>query len=341
MGRFDRRLDAPYRRDAQHLTFDDLVDLVCDTRAEIPDDLAPDPALPIGRGHRAIALPPHLLMSQRGQRDLSAGTPSAGGYAVAGTTPFVGYAAALRPWSIAASAGVQVVDATAGTPQYSITSTAPTASWVAEGSAPGAGDQTFSAPVAITPSTLIVTQNVSRRLSLTSPTINRQAPDDMMTAWARKFDAAILGAGGSNMPTGLAGVSGRLTQSGTSLTFATLCDLAAQLGDLGVRDDRMSFVATPTVKKVLRTREKFTGAGAIWQGGRVDDIPAYSTPDAPSGAGFLGDFSLIVVAFWGRPTIVVNPYRFSTTGTVELTIYTNVGIGVLRPGCFAHISSIT
>jgi HK97 family phage major capsid protein len=213
---------------------------------------------------------------------------------------------------------------------------------VAENAADTASEPVFGAPVALTPATLRVTAVASRQLLKMSPVAERALGVEMLQAVGRAIDVAVLGAGGGAEPVGLADTTGRITQSGTSLTFATIADVERQVLGAGVRLEKMRYITTPAIRELLMTRERAAGSLHIIEADKIGSIAVASSNEAPAGAMFLGDWSGAVVAFYGgRPTIFINPYRYSSSGLIEFTIHAEVGIGIPRPGSFAHFSSIT
>lgn len=275
-------------------------------------------------------------------RDLVVGTASAGGNTTASTTPIVDAATTLRGYSVVVDAGVTVVSPPRGTAQIAVVATAPSASWVAEGVADDASEPVFSAPIALTPASLRVKAVASRQLLKQSPVAERAVVTEMLQAVGRAIDAAVLGAGGGDAPTGLAGTDGRIQQSGTSLSFATIADVERQVLATGVRVEKLRYVTDPQVRELLMTRERAAGSLHIIESDRIGAAPVGVSTDGPADAMFLGDWSGVVVAFYGeRPYLLVNPFRYGTSGLVEFTMHVEVGVGIPRPGSFAHFASIT
>jgi HK97 family phage major capsid protein len=295
------------------------------------------PAAP--RGGFAASVPWEWLST----RALTVGTAGAGGNTAASSTPIVDIATSLRGFSVVLDAGATVVDAGAGVSQIAVVATAPSASWVAENAADTASEPVFSAPVALTPCSLRVTAVASRALLRQSPVAEHGLRTELLQAVGRAIDAAVLGAGGVGAePVGLAGTTGRIQQSGTSLTFATVADVERQVLATGARVERLRYITDPATRELLMTRERAAGSLHVIEGDKIGAIPVGYSNDGPSAAMFLGDWSGIVVAFYGgRPTVVVNPYRYATSGFIEFTVHCELGVGIPRPGTFAHFASVT
>lgn len=275
-------------------------------------------------------------------RDLVVGTASAGGNTVSSTTPFADIATSLRGFSVVIDAGVTTLDPPAGTAQVAVVSSAPSGSWVAENADDTASEPVFGAPVALTPATLRVTAVASRQLLKQSSIAELGLRTELLQAIGRAIDAAVLGAGGGAAPTGLAGTTGRIEQSGTTLSFATIADVERQVLEAGVRVERMRYITTPAVRELLMTRERAAGSLHVIESDKIGAIPVAASNEAPADAMFVGDWAGAVVAFYGgRPMVFVNPYRYATSGLIEFSVHVELGVGFPRPGAFAHFSSIT
>lgn len=291
------------------------------------------------RGGFAASVPWEWLST----RALTIGTASAGGNTAASTTPIIDIATSLRGFSVVLDSGATVVDVGAGTAQIAVVATAPAASWVAEDAADTASEPVFAAPAALAPCSLRVTAVASRALLKQSPVAESGLRTELLQAVGRAIDAAVLGAGGVGAePVGLAGTSGRIQQSGTSLTFATIADVERQVLATGPRVERLRYITDPATRELLMTRERAAGSLHVIEGDRIGSIPVGYSNEGPAAAMFLGDWSGVVVAFYGgRPTIIVNPFRYATSGFIEFTVHAEVGVGIPRPGTFAHFASIT
>jgi HK97 family phage major capsid protein len=55
----------------------------------------------------------------------------------------------------------------------------------------------------------------------------------------------------------------------------------------------------------------------------------------------LGDFSQVVIAYWGALEVIVDPYTDAAKGLVHITSTLYVDVGVIQPGAFAVIRDLT
>jgi hypothetical protein len=152
------------------------------------------------------------------------------------------------------------------------------------------------------------------------------------------------GSGAAGAPLGLNSTPGLASVSGSSLGWTGITDLEETLALKDVADARLSFVAHPGVRKLLRRREKITGGGVpVWDGSEMAGHPAFVTTSLPSATLLAGDFSNATIVLWGPLEVMVNPY--STTGfkagKVELAVFLAMDAIVHFPAGFGKSSSIS
>ena len=275
-------------------------------------------------------------------RDLTAAVSSAGGYTV-GTTnaPLEDL---LRRLSIFGELGLTIVTGLDGPLTLPRTATVPTAAWLpAEGTALTESQPTFG-QVAFSPKFCSAYLQVSRQLILQS-----RAESIVSTlaaeAVARAIDAAILGGTGTlGQPFGIAGSAGINTQSGTSLALAGLLSMRRLALLSGAREDRLVWVAHPSVQELLGSRERHSGGGrTLWDTDGLLGRPAIATTWAPVGALFVGDFSRCTVTVFDGAGIEVehDPFSDFRSGISAFRLMVPVDVGVSPASAFSVASSIT
>jgi HK97 family phage major capsid protein len=159
------------------------------------------------------------------------------------------------------------------------------------------------------------------------------------------IDAGFLsGSGASGAPFGLLNTTGVNSQSGTALAWSGICTMEEAVALKDASDANLAWVAHPTVRKLLRQRERITGGGrAIWEGNTVAGHPAFVSTCMPSASLALGDFSNATILLWGGVEVLINPY--STTGfqqgVIELAVFVAMDVAVNYPAAFAKSTSIT
>lgn len=296
-----------------------------------------------------------VSLSRLSQRDLSAGTPGAGGHTTAAKHDG-GLIEALRPASAVIGAGATLVS---GIKQGNLvlprvtTSVAP--GWVGEGIDASESQQSFD-QVIIQPETVTVYVDVTRNLLMNS-SVNNGLEDalrrDIFNALMQKIDyAAIAGVGAGNEPLGvLNDTNVPVVAAGTNgavPSWAMLADLEYAVTNQ-VDDVRVGFVTNPKVRRKLRNTARGSGLDYIWtdndrimgRNARVSDsIPSNLTKGTSSGicsAIVAGNWVDCIVAFWGPAAldIIVDRYKFGKEGIVRIVARADIGIGLRHTDSFA------
>jgi HK97 family phage major capsid protein len=142
---------------------------------------------------------------------------------------------------------------------------------------------------------------------------------DLVTAISEKLESTLLGtaAGSATTPAGLAnGV--------TPTTVGDYTDIVGIEGALeGANVYNYSYLLSPTVKAALRTMPKDTGSGLfVYDNGEVSGYAALSSNGVPSGLGYLGDWSSMVICQWGSVDLLVDPYTLAAEGQIRIVVNT-------------------
>lgn len=285
---------------------------------------------------------PSIPFAALAQRDLAAGDAAAGGYLVSAET-----AAALdllRPWSVTARAGIEVVTGLVGdqvVPRVAATSTP---YWLStEASAPSASQPTLAQAV-LRPKTVGGLIQLSRQLALQTSAeafVRRELLRTLGTA----IDQAVLaGTGASGQPTGIVNTAGIGTQSGTGLSHSGVCAMAEAVAAAHAPDAQIAFLATPAVRRLLQTRERAAGSGFVWDRDQVASRPAYASTDVPSATLLCGAWPLILLGVWGPGVVVeVNPYEATgfRAGIIQARLLVSCDVAVRHPAAFCVATSVT
>lgn len=283
-----------------------------------------------------------------GIRDLTVGTAADGGNLVgaAGAVPTIG--ASLRAASHVLRAGAQVLEmqpASTGIP----VGAGLTATWQAtETTALPAASVTF-AHRALAPKLVGITVKVSRRVMTMAPLLDAYLVAEMGRALAQAVDAAVLnGSGSSGEPLGILGTSGIGTFSGTSLNTAGVLNAERDVIDAGALYDESArgWFTNGTVGELLKGRLR-TGNGSRYVADhetgtyRIGTAPLYETAAMPAATLVYGDFSQVLVAAWPTVELLVNRYKVSAAGTIELSAWAAVDVAVVHPESFSVATSVT
>lgn len=269
----------------------------------------------------------------------------------------------MRPRMIAAEFGARAETYVGGTVSRPTISADASFTWLAEN--PGAG---VSATDPATGAITMVPRAVAVRTSVTAQSIRTSSPESafqIMESHAARLavamDAAVLaGTGASNQPTGILYNSGAnlvaMGTNGGTVSYAKLCELEQAIDAANAPMQGLGFVTTPQIRSRMRQTQDFPSAAAgrpLWDatntvlGHRAmttTSMPSTLTKGTSSGnchAAILGDFSQVVMAYWGALEVIVDPYTDAAKGLTHITSTLYVDVGILQPSAFAVIRDLT
>ncbi len=274
-------------------------------------------------------------------RDLSAGTAGAGGFLVSTATPSPEMP--LVAGSAVFSAGARAVTGLSAAQLIPAVSAMPNFTWQPAETTqiPADSSITFNARAG-TLKTGGIYGRVSHQLARQS-NVDVDLRRILSLAAGLAIDrAALQGSGASGEPLGLLGTPGIGSVSGTSLAWAGVVSMEETVANADANDAQISFIAHPGTRKLLRQREKATGSGVIWPESQIAGHAAYATTSAPSATLFCGDFSNIVLLFWGEgPEILVDPSSGFREGRVDFGLFLSMDVVVVYPAAFSLATSIS
>jgi len=252
--------------------------------------------------------------------------------------------------AVVLSAGAQLItlDAQASMPVMTGT---PTASWVGEGSAPSEAAPVFGLRT-VAPKTVTAFVNVSRRMVLQSSTAMDQLIENALRrAIGRAIDAAALGAGAANTPTGITGISGvnTVSLSAGALTRGKIGELVEAVAADGCLDfaSRPALVVPSAVASKLTRTENASGSGMIadWSASgpmiTAAGMPGYVTDGAPAQNAIFGDWSRAALIAFGGIEVLVDPRANAAQGTIRVSAFMDLDFVVEHPEAFAYCTGVS
>lgn len=269
----------------------------------------------------------------------------------------------MRPRMIAAEFGARTETYVGGTVSRPTISADAAFSWLAENPVSG-----VSASDPSTGAITMVPRAVAVRTSVTAQSIRTSSPESafqIMESHAARLavamDAAVLaGPGSSNQPTGILYNSGAnlvaMGANGAAVSYAKLCELEQAIDAANAPMQGLGFVTTPQIRSRMRQTQDFPSAAAgrpLWDatntvlGHRAmttTSMPSNLTKGTTSGvchSAILGDFSQVVMAYWGALEVIVDPYTDAAKGLTHITSTLYVDVGILQPSAFAVIRDLT
>lgn len=288
-------------------------------------------AFAVARGLHYDPNRPEIPFSLLAQRDLTAGTGSAGGY-LAGTQTATAVDA-LRGASVVVDGGVDVLEGLIGNVSVPLVTASPTVSTPAtEGTALTESQPTFGA-LSLVPKSYGTYIEFSRLLDLQVPSLDRVLTDVMRRKVGEVIDTAVI--------SGILNTSGPTSQSGSSLSWANALTMKGACLTGGARDDELTWVGAPGVYQALAGRERFSGAGAIWNDFGIAGNRAIASKVSPSGSLVVGPWSSAKLGIWGGVVVEFNPYAAFTSGIKAARLLVSIDFGLTNAGAFAMSSNVS
>lgn len=265
---------------------------------------------------------------------------------------------ALRPASFAIQAGAQMVGGLTSDVSIPRETTAPAASWIAEGGSIAEGNPVFD-NVTLNATMLAACVTMSRKALLQGiPQMDDLLKRSINAQFASALDAAVIsGSGVAPIPRGIqatVGINSFAAAGAAAVTWEEIIAAwAAVASDNIMPDSSMAWVAHPTVAAILRNTEKFAGSSGEPILGDVAEIrdgsilagtimgrPAFETSHASATTLTLGRMSDVLIGQFGGVDFVIDEYTGASTGTIAIYAYAFFDITVRRPQSFCVITGI-
>lgn len=285
-------------------------------------------------------------------RDLSKGTPSAGGYLVGTETAPV--ADLLRPWSVATQAGISVIglpsnERITGDLVIPKVGSGVSTYWLPTETSTITLSDPGTDKLVLSPKTGGALTKYSRLLARQGNVADAMLQREMLRAIGKMVDVAILsGSGTSGQPRGIINTSGIATSSG-AFSWATACTMEQTASDQGADDAKVGFLTTPAVRKLLKTRTIDAGSAGVplWLSGKDGESlagrQAHVASYSPASTMIAGPWNDCVLAMWGVPVLEVNPNdpEGFKAGVFEAKIVVDCDVGLLHPAAWTVHSTIS
>lgn len=257
----------------------------------------------------------------------------------------------LRNSLIVKSLGARVLTGLRGDTVLPKQTGASTAYWIAEGDALTESNTTYGS-VKLEPKHVGALTALSRQLiQQSNPAIEQLVRDDFSAVVSLAVDKALLhGTAAAKQPVGILNVTGIQTASLATLDWDAIIAMLEKLGLENITANAIVTHAKVSTKLQTTLKDAVAGAAYLMQGGRVADLPAYSTNQLDAKAGtpatgrlIAGDFTQLVIGEWGATEILANPYAagYYEKGDVQLRILHTMDAVVRHPKAFVVADDIT
>jgi len=284
---------------------------------------------------------PHEVLSHR---DLSKGTPSAGGYLVGTQHMPEAFIEIFRKKSALSRAGVRSLMGLQGDIAIPKQTGGATAYWVGEGVAPTESQQTFG-QVAMSPKTVGAFTDLSRKLIIqSSPDVENLVKSDLATVLALAVDlAGIYGLGSSGQPLGITNTASIKTKdlaSANSPTFLELIDMESLIAADDADVEAMKYILNAKMRGYLKGTVKFANTDAtLWEAGNmVNGYPAVVSNQMVDGDILFGNFADLMMGYWSGVDLTVDTSALSTSGGLRVIVLQDLDVAVRHASsfCFAN-----
>lgn len=282
------------------------------------------------------------------KRDLTAGTPSAGGYLVATDNLAGSFIDLLRNRTVVAKLGAVMLPGLVGNVTIPKLTAGGTAYWLTnEATAITESNQTLG-QLALTPKNVGAYTEVSRQLMLqSSPAVDALVMGDLAKVLGIAIDlAALEGSGASGQPTGISNTAGIGSVTGTSIDYAKVLEFQTDVAAGNALAGNCAYVTTPAIAALLLQRVKVASTySPLWEGsvldGQMAGFRATSSLQLTAASMIFGDFSQVVIGEWGMLEIAMNPYANFAAGITGIRAFQTVDVGIRQAGAFSRATSIT
>jgi HK97 family phage major capsid protein len=178
-----------------------------------------------------------------------------------------------------------------------------------------------------------------------TPGIDGLVINDLTRVLALGIDKGILsGSGSAGQPTGLANTAGLTTQSNATFTWAMAVQYETDVATANADVATMAYVTTPAIRGSLKGKVKVSGYPIYMidnDGVTMNGYPLYVTNQQTTGVIHFGDWSQILLGEWGITDVTVDPYSNSAKGTIKVTAFQTVDVGVRQIGAYSQGTSFS
>ncbi|MBU3736562.1 MAG: phage major capsid protein [Methylobacterium sp.] len=276
------------------------------------------------------------------QREMAAGNPSAGGYLVGTDHRDDLFIESLRARSIAFQAGVRTLTGLKGNRSIPKLTGNSTFGWIQEGVDAALSDPALGS-VELSPRTIAGGVAMTRRLLMQSaPSVEMMVRDDLMTGCALAIDLAVFeGTGAAGTPRGLVNhpdINTVSVSTDGSPTFAEIVQFESEIAADNALSGSLKYVTTPAVRGKLKTTSRDGGGHGfmfILEGEQANGYPVLTSTQLTQHTLLFGDWSQIVVGFWGVMEIKPDEATRAASAGLILRVFQDCDIAIRHGQAFA------
>jgi HK97 family phage major capsid protein len=296
------------------------------------------------------------------QRDLLAGTATAGGHTIQTDLLSADFITLLRNQMMVRNMGARFLAGLDGAVAIPRQTGGSTGYWVGENVNVTESQQAFD-QVTMTPKTFGAFTDISRRLLLQSSIdVEALVRDDIQTVLGLGVDLGALYGTGGVQPTGLSAQAGinvvALGANGAVPTWANMVDMETQVAIRNANIGNMGYLTNAKVRGKLKTVEKAAASAAqfVWsesfdangmnmvngyKAGVSSQVPSNLVKGA-SGAVcsgiFFGNWADLIIGQWSGIDLLVDPYTGGIAGTVRVIAFIDVDVAIRHGESFSYVA---
>lgn len=277
------------------------------------------------------------------QRTMSVGSDAAGGFLVdvENMYEYGVWIDALRAQALCLSLGATVLDGLVGDISIPRKTGAATFFWVGEDEAPTDSELALGA-VNIRNRTIAGSVQMTRKLlQQTSRAVEMMVRQDMILGAALGIDKAILQGAGGKEPLGIynsANVGTSAVSTDGAPTWAETVALESALATANALAGNLAYLATPATRGSMKTTAKASNQAIfIWSDDNtVNGYPAYGTTQLPANGLVFGDWSSVIVGFWGVLDLKPDESTKASSGGLVLRVFQDADVGLRHPEALCY-----
>jgi HK97 family phage major capsid protein len=276
-------------------------------------------------------------------RTLTAGTPTGGAELVANDLLAGSFIDVLRNLSIVMALGANALEGLVGNVGIPRKTAGASAGWIAlEGGDVGNSEPSFD-QVLLTPKTLGTYCDMSRNLLLQStPSIEELVKQDLAAAVATAVDKACLyGSAADGQPRGIALQVGINAPAAFAAAIPTWAEVIAMKSAVAVDNALIGtrgYAIDPAMQGSLQVTPKVEGYPVFIMGDDGEKLGGHKaavSSQVAAGDMFFGNWSDLLIGFWGGLDLLVDPYTLGKSGGVRIIVHQSCDVAVRHPVSFA------
>jgi phage head maturation protease len=246
----------------------------------------------------------------------------------------------LRNQSSVMQAGARVLNGLQGDVTIPKKVTAAQTGWIStEGGNTGQTEMT-TGQINLTPKDIGGHTNVTRRLlQQSSMDVEAMVRDDLLQSLALSIDfAGLAGDGANGAPTGIKNTSGINSQAfaAANPTFGEVVGMETAVAVDNALLGNLGYIMHSSMVGALKTTEKATGTAqfVVEPGGTVNGYKAIRSNQGAVGDAYFGNYSDLIIGFFGGLDILVDPYTHSKSGTIRVNAMQSCDVAVRHAQSF-------